>query len=527
MKLRGTPVTRTAEPPVNALKLSHGDITIEHVGSEDHNSVSTSSAVPSTASPSEEEHNDDESSSDEESDHVSESPPTSPTSSRKPGPSRLRHPGRDLSEKKVPLFASSFVHGHEGEEEKEDDDDDDEEEESEEEEVDEESHDGHDVHDVHDDYEEPPKVEVEEHEEESDESSEEEHYRLKVKSRPRRSNLRRKVHSPSAPSTTSSGNTDPHTRRLRRQEQELANHVRSPRPSKDYQFSPSSSSNGYPPPPMPPYSPEEPSHASPGGYYDRNQAQTWPPMPPLPAPLPIAYGPMSPEVAHAQLRSPQENTVQQHPPPFPPYPAPPLHCQPYLPPPDMTKTTVVGYELLADKLSESPTDLKEQKDNMVPMYRKFEHLNHRVLLHLQDEICEMEEELRYLDECIAQSSARDEAGQNYPASRRNDARYGHELHYKRTELLGRIFQKLGQYSKCMHIYLVCHSIWRDIDLIVVAGYRSSGQWLTPYRSSFIFLQQSIERSRPRQPGSHERVSRVDRKARANRLCGDSVSRPER
>lgn len=82
------------------------------------------------------------------------------------------------------------------------------------------------------------------------------------------------------------------------------------------------------------------------------------------------------------------------------------------------------------------------------MYRKFEHLNHRVLLHLQDEVSELEEELQYLDDSIAQLSPRDETGHTYPASRRGDARYGGELHYKRTELLGRIFQKIGQYSKC-------------------------------------------------------------------------------
>jgi hypothetical protein len=81
------------------------------------------------------------------------------------------------------------------------------------------------------------------------------------------------------------------------------------------------------------------------------------------------------------------------------------------------------------------------------MYRKFEYLNHRVLLHLQDEVCEMEEELGHLDESILHTSPRDEAGHAFPASRRGDARYGNELHYKRTELLGRIFQKLGQYSK--------------------------------------------------------------------------------
>jgi hypothetical protein len=121
-----------------------------------------------------------------------------------------------------------------------------------------------------------------------------------------------------------------------------------------------------------------------------------------------------------------------------------------MPAPDMTRATAAGYELLANKLSETPkksSKFLRKAGSVVPMYRKFEHLNHRVLLHLQDEICELEEELRSLDESIAHMSLRDDAGQSYPASRRNDARYGGELHYKRTELLGRIFQKLGQYSK--------------------------------------------------------------------------------
>lgn len=125
--------------------------------------------------------------------------------------------------------------------------------------------------------------------------------------------------------------------------------------------------------------------------------------------------------------------------------------------PDLTKTTVVGYELLADKL----TELSKNEDDVpgqnkvVPMYRKFEQLNHRVLLHLQDEISELEEELRQLDECIAQSSPRSDTGHVYPASRRGEARYGSELHYKRTDLLGRIYLKLGQYSTSFYIFWLC------------------------------------------------------------------------
>jgi hypothetical protein len=117
--------------------------------------------------------------------------------------------------------------------------------------------------------------------------------------------------------------------------------------------------------------------------------------------------------------------------------------------PDMTRNTMMGYELLAHKLtglSRNKTD-KLEEHAVVPMYRKFEQLNHRILLHLQDEISELEEELRDLDECIAQSSPRGEAGHVHPASRRGEARYGGELHYKRTDLLGRIYLKLGQYSK--------------------------------------------------------------------------------
>ena len=83
---------------------------------------------------------------------------------------------------------------------------------------------------------------------------------------------------------------------------------------------------------------------------------------------------------------------------------------------------------------------------VVPLYRKFEQLNHRVLLHLQDELAELEEELANMDECIAQYSIRNEAGHVYPASRRREKHYGSEVHSRRTELLGRIYLKLGQYS---------------------------------------------------------------------------------
>jgi tetratricopeptide (TPR) repeat protein len=129
---------------------------------------------------------------------------------------------------------------------------------------------------------------------------------------------------------------------------------------------------------------------------------------------------------------------------------------------DVAKTTVVGYELLADKLTElSHNEKGEQMEGKIlPMYRKFEQLNHRVLLHLQDEISELEEELRYLDECIARASPPEESHHRHTASRRNEARYGGELHYRRTELLGRVYLKLGQYNQALSSF---SNMLKDLD----------------------------------------------------------------
>ncbi|EAT89831.2 hypothetical protein SNOG_03100 [Parastagonospora nodorum SN15] len=149
----------------------------------------------------------------------------------------------------------------------------------------------------------------------------------------------------------------------------------------------------------------------------------------------------------------------------------------HVPASDITRTTAVGYELLANKLSETPKKTSKflrKGGNVVPIYRKFEHLNHRVLLHLQDEVCEMEEELRYLDESINQISPRNETGHAFPASRRGDARYGSDLHYKRTELLGRIFQKLGQYNQALTTF---NGLSKDLDPASVEDIQAYRAWI--------------------------------------------------
>ena len=97
-----------------------------------------------------------------------------------------------------------------------------------------------------------------------------------------------------------------------------------------------------------------------------------------------------------------------------------------------------GYDLLASNISSNNATV------LKPLYRRFEAFNNRVLLYLQDEIAEMEGELRDLDTAIAHES---EAMGNKMASRRAEARVPSQLQWHRLELLGRSFAKIEQYSK--------------------------------------------------------------------------------
>ena len=142
----------------------------------------------------------------------------------------------------------------------------------------------------------------------------------------------------------------------------------------------------------------------------------------------------------------------QHPaggPPTPPHalneqslPAGPLGAPQ---PPDLTKYTLTGYEQLALELATTESPVK-------PLYRKFEYLNHRVLLHLQDEMCEMEDQLRTMDEIIAQTDPATANGQKTPSSRRGDCYSGSEMHHRRRVLLGNIFAKTEMYNRVLSAY---------------------------------------------------------------------------
>lgn len=168
---------------------------------------------------------------------------------------------------------------------------------------------------------------------------------------------------------------------------------------------------------------------------------------PMPTPGPY-WTQMYSTTPQAQRASfPHENTqaLQSARPPQAqmPSPNPPASNFPVL-----KKTTLEGYEFLAARLTDGSTGAR-------PMYRSFEHLHHRLLLYLQDEICEYEEELRNLDECISQVGLVVSEGKSKPASRRAEARILPQesgLMFRRKFVLGEIFVKLERYRKW---FLVC------------------------------------------------------------------------
>jgi hypothetical protein len=418
----------TGGPNSNVFQYMQQVPTVEEYsdGAESHDEELSTVGSSSGSSSGDSEHAGNRSSNAGSSQVTGDTPTTSPASTRRSTHEAPHAPFRKQPKSTKPLYASSFVHGDMAQEE------------------DDASSDGSEAYSD------------EEGDEEDDEHEHHEESHA-IDSGYAHNHAFNRVAPPGVP-PTSWPPSDSRASRLRQQERELANHVlQSPQPQKDFQFAGGSPS--HPHPSMSMYSPRAHSGATPANFEPTaGYPSEWPPYPP---PLAIAYPGQSmlesPVAGHALPLTVQPPMgvsglpVQQHAPPFHQHLGQPPQYHAHVPASDATKTTAAGYELLANKLSETPKkgNARRKTGTVVPMYRKFEHLNHRVLLHLQDEVCELEEELRYLDDGIVQTSPRDNTtGLPFPASRRGDARYGSELHYKRTELLGRIFQKIGQYSKC-------------------------------------------------------------------------------
>ena len=112
-----------------------------------------------------------------------------------------------------------------------------------------------------------------------------------------------------------------------------------------------------------------------------------------------------------------------------------------------SKANKSGYDSLASAI--------DSRDDafLKPIYRKFETLNHRILLYLQDEISEMEGELRELDKAIHRE---DELMGKTQASRRAEAKLPSQLQWRRLDLLGRSYTKVEQYSESRVFFTRLH-----------------------------------------------------------------------
>ncbi|KAF7555130.1 hypothetical protein G7046_g6624 [Stylonectria norvegica] len=121
--------------------------------------------------------------------------------------------------------------------------------------------------------------------------------------------------------------------------------------------------------------------------------------------------------------------------------------------PHVESVPLSGYQLLATKLVGRAIG-----PPVKPSYRVFEIMNHRVLLHLQDELSELEEELTMLDK--ADTQLRRSPGGIFPASRRQEQMNAnvHELAWRKKDIINRIGFKLVQY------YTVISSLKGTLEL---------------------------------------------------------------
>ncbi|KAL8716487.1 MAG: hypothetical protein Q9225_006188, partial [Loekoesia sp. 1 TL-2023] len=104
-----------------------------------------------------------------------------------------------------------------------------------------------------------------------------------------------------------------------------------------------------------------------------------------------------------------------------------------------------GYSQLASRISaHEDTALK-------PVYRKFETLNNRILLYLQDEISELEAHLEQLDAAISQEE-QSVGRSGFPTSRRAEAKAQSPSHWQRCNLIERCASKIDTYNRRLSSY---------------------------------------------------------------------------
>jgi hypothetical protein len=135
------------------------------------------------------------------------------------------------------------------------------------------------------------------------------------------------------------------------------------------------------------------------------------------------------------------------------------------------KIPITGYEALASALANST----RKENGIPPIYRKFELLNHRLLLQLQDELSELEEQLHRLDNADTQSRSVIDTAHNsellvQPASRRLGAQMGGDLEWHKADLVARIAYKMAQYNSTLSSFNSTQTL-QSADEAAVEKYR--------------------------------------------------------
>lgn len=161
--------------------------------------------------------------------------------------------------------------------------------------------------------------------------------------------------------------------------------------------------------------------------------------------VPNAYPP-----SQAWPGSPQSQYSHPHASPFPAHAMADSHQRPPIPPPQHNswpphqRPAVSGYQCLAAIL----TGELFSQPKVLPIYRRFETLNHRLLLQMQDEIVELEQQLDRLDE--DDSQARMTPNGPWPASRRSEVLQQGKIYFEKQRLFREIGLNLQNYCKSPH-----------------------------------------------------------------------------
>ncbi|MCJ1477072.1 hypothetical protein MMC13_005743 [Lambiella insularis] len=131
-----------------------------------------------------------------------------------------------------------------------------------------------------------------------------------------------------------------------------------------------------------------------------------------------------------------------------------------------------------DKVTTSKMSLDKGASAPVkPVYRKFESLNNRALLCLQDDISDLETRLHHIDQAIA---AAGNDGKRKEMSANGEIDESRHLRWQRRELIGQILTNLDQYNRALSSYSDVTKQVNDAAPTDIEAYKA---WMSEHSST--------------------------------------------